>query len=150
MNGFVFPLRALLNYRKHRRDLCRMLLAQLLADERQLDADRRRLTVAREMQVDEIRRINQRRPLPIDASAMRRYHSIQLRAQIGVIDQRRELLAGQLQLCREALTRADADVKALEQLEQKQLAAFLYEARKREQRESEDVWSARQLVEQSR
>jgi flagellar protein FliJ len=150
VNGFVFPLRALLSYRKNRRDLCRMLLAQLLGDERKLEGDRRQLTAARQMQLDEIRRINQRRPLAIDASAMRRYHSIQLRAQIGIIDQRRELLAGQLRLCREALTRADADVKALEQLEAKQLAAFLDETRKREQREIEDVWSARQLLEQSR
>jgi flagellar protein FliJ len=149
VNGFVFPLRGLLNYRKNRRDLCRMLLAQLLADDRSLAADRTNLTAARAQQLDEIRRINERRPLPIDASATRRYHSIQLLARIRGVDERRELLAGQLRLCREALTRADADVKALERLEEKQLAAFLYEANRREQREREDLWSARRLVEQA-
>jgi hypothetical protein len=66
------------------------------------------------------------------------------------VDERRQLVAKQLLLCRQALSKADADVKVLERLEEKQRAAFIYRAEQRAQHEREDAWTSRWLLEKSR
>jgi flagellar protein FliJ len=150
VNSFVFSLAALLQYRKNRREHCQRLLAQVLADEVGLLSERERLLANRERQFEEIRRLSRRGRVTVDGAATRRYHSLQLLGDVRRIDEKRKLVAQQLQLCRQALTKADAEVKVLERLEEKQRAAFLYEAERRAQHEREDAWNSRWLLEKSR
>ena len=78
---------------------------------------------------------------------MRRFHSGQLLGQLRLVEERRNLVAQQLQMCREALMKADAEVKVLERLEEKQRAAFLEDLERRAQREREEAWSSRWIQE---
>jgi len=150
VNGFVFSLSALLKFRKSRRDLCRRLLAQVLADDAGLVAERARLIAEREGEFEEIRRMGRQGRVSVEGTAMRRFHSIQLLGNVRGIDEKRKLTTQQLNLCRQALSKADAEVKVLERLEEKQRAAFLYRADRRAQHELEDAWMARRLLENSR
>ncbi len=150
MNGFVFSLAALLKYRKNRRDHCQRLLAQILADEAGLLSQRGKLIAQRERQFEEIRGLSRKGHVTVDGAATRRYHSIQLLGNVRGVDERRQLVAKQLLLCRQALSKADADVKVLERLEEKQRAAFIYRAEQRAQHEREDAWTSRWLLEKSR
>ncbi len=150
MNGFVFSLAALLKYRKNLREHCQRLLAQVLADDAGLLSERERLLANRDRQFDEIRSLSRRGRVTVDGAATRRYHSLQLLGDVREIDEKRKLVAQQLQLCRQALTKADGEVKVLERLEEKQRATFLYEAERRAQHEREDAWNSRWLLEKSR
>lgn len=142
MNGFVFRLGALLNYRKSRRDLCRQLLVQILADENRLLSDHRSLTSIRNRQFEEIRSLSHRGRVSVEGTAMRRLHSGQLLGQLRLVDEKRKLVAQQLKLCRDALAKADADVKVLERLEDRQRTEFLERLERRAQREREEAWTA--------
>jgi flagellar biosynthesis chaperone FliJ len=150
VNGFVFSLAALLKYRKNVREHCQRLLAQVLADDAGLLAERERLLANRDRQFEEIRRLSRRGRVTVDGAATRRYHSLQLLGDVRGIDEKRKVVAQQLQLCRQALTKADGEVKVLERLEEKQHAVFLYEAERRAQHEREDAWNSRWLLEKSR
>jgi len=150
VNGFVFSLSALLKFRKNRRDHCRRLLAQILADEAGLVSERVKLLTQRAREFEEIRGLSRRGRVSVDGTAARRYHSLQLLGGVRIIDEKRRLTAQQLQLCRQALSKADAEVKVLERLEEKQRAAFLYRADRRAQHELEDAWMARRLLENAR
>jgi flagellar protein FliJ len=150
VNGFVFSLAALLKYRKNVREHCQRLLAQVLADEGGLLSERERLLANRDRQFEEIRRLSRRGRVTVDGAATRRYHSLQLLGDVRGIDEKRKVVAQQLQLCRQALTKADGEVKVLERLEEKQRAVFLYEAERRAQHEREDAWNSRWLLEKSR
>jgi flagellar protein FliJ len=150
VNGFVFSLAALLKYRKNVREHCQRLLAQVLADDAGLLAERERLLANRDRQFEEIRRLSRRGRVTVDGAATRRYHSLQLLGDVRGIDEKRKVVAQQLQLCRQALTKADGEVKVLERLEEKQRAVFLYEAERRAQHEREDAWNSRWLLEKSR
>ncbi len=150
MSRFVFPFRAVLDYRKNRRDLCRQLLAQVLADEAQLIRDRKTALAAREGQLEEIRRLQRQPRFAVDAAAMRRYYAVQLAAHVRGLDERQRVVQQQVQLCREALTRADADVKVLERLEEKQRAAHIERVERRAQHEREDLWLSHRIQEAAR
>jgi flagellar export protein FliJ len=150
VNRFVFSLNGLLKVRKNRRDLCRRLLAQVLADDANLVAERERLLAERERGFDEVRRMAQKGRFSAEAAATRRYHGIQLLSSVRSIDEKRKLTAQQLQLCRQALSKADAEVKVLERLEEKQRAEFQYHADRRAQHELEDAWAARRQPETAR
>jgi flagellar export protein FliJ len=150
VNGFVFSLAALLKYRKNRRDHCQRLFAQILADEASLLSQRGKLIAQRERQFEEIRRLSRQGHVTVDGTATRRYHSIQLLGNVRGVDERRQLVAKQLLLCRQALSKADAEVKVLERLEEKQREAFIYLAEQRAQHEREDAWTSRWLLEKSR
>ncbi len=150
MSGFTFPFRALLSYRRNRRDLCRQLLAQVLADEAGLASERKRVLSDRTRQLDEIRQLSRPGPVAVDRAASRRFHSLQLLAQVRGLEEKRRVIAGQLQLCRQALAKAEADVQVLERLEERQRAEFLYQAERRAQHEREEVWTACRIVEAAR
>ncbi len=150
MSGFVFALRPLLEFRRHRRNLCRQLLAQVLADEAALLADRQTALASRERQFAEIRGLSRRGHVSIERAISRRYHTGQLLGQVRVIEEKRRLVAQQMQLCRDALVKADTEVKALERLEERQRAEFQYRAERRSQFEREDAWMVRRLQEAAR
>ncbi len=118
------------------------MLARLLADDRTLVEQRRHLQNQRLVQLDELRRLGEAGDVDVDGSTSRRYYTGRLLGQAAVVDRNRELLQQQLQLCRQALMKADQDVKALEKLAERRRAEFLYEDERRTARVLEDTWAA--------
>lgn len=150
MPRFAFRFEALLNYRRNRRDLCRNLLAQLIADDRRLRDLRHSIEADRGGQFDEMRRLGTVGPVDVDGSVSRRYYAGQLLAEIAKVEQDRQLVERQVAMCRHALVEADRQVKVLEKLAEKQRAEFVYEENRKSARELEDVWQTAQLTEASR
>ena len=140
MKKFNFRFDKLLEYRRSRRDLCRQLLAQLLADQSRLVTRRKSLERQRFDLLDELRGIGRHGAVDVDRSASRRYYAGQLVGEIRLAERNLELLGGQLQLCRGALTEADRDVKVLEKLQERRLAEYRYESERRSAREMEEAW----------
>ncbi len=66
------------------------------------------------------------------------------------MDRNRSLIAQQLVLCRQALSKADQDVKILEKLEEKQREEFQYYEERREEHELEEAWLSGHLKEYTR
>ncbi len=147
MPNFTFRFQALLGYRKNRRDLCRQLLAELLADDTKLDRDRQKLEQNRAEQLQQLRELGERGSVDVDRLAARRYYAGQLVRDIHSIDHNRTLLSQQLDLCRQALTKADQDVKVLEKIAEKQLAEFQYEQQRKSERELNETWLAARVGE---
>jgi hypothetical protein len=150
VSGFIFALRPLLEFRRHRRDLCRQLMAQVLADEAVLLGERQSVLASRERQFEEIRGLSRRGRVAVEGAVSRRYHSGQLLALLRTLEEKRRLISQQLQLCRETLVKADTEVKVLERLEERQRGEFEYRAERRNQFEREDAWMARRLLETAR
>ena len=150
MKQFQFKFQALLNYREYRRNLCRLYLAEVLANDRDLVSQRRSLERNRNDQISELRDLSREGDVNIDRSASRRYFAGQLSGEMQLVDKNRSLIAQQLVLCRQALSKADQDVKVLEKLEEKQREEFYYDEERREAHELEEVWISGHLREYTR
>ncbi len=150
MKDFQFKFQALLNYRKYRRNLCRLYLAEVLANERELISQRHSLERDRSNQLDELRDLSREGDINIDRSASRRFFAGQLIGEMQLVDTNRSLIAQQLVLCRQTLSKADQDVKVLEKLEEKQREEFRYYEERREAHELEEVWMSGHLKEYTR
>jgi flagellar protein FliJ len=147
VSGFVFRLRSLLEFRRHRRDLCRQLMAQVLADEANLLSEQQTTLASREQQFQEIRDLSRRGRVVVEGAVSRRYHSGQLAGKLRNLEDQRRLVSQQLQLCRDALVKADTEVKVLERLKERQRQDYEYRAERHNQFEREDAWMARKLRE---
>lgn len=147
MKTFQFKLLPVLKLRRYRRDLCRQLLAQILADDAALVAERQRHENHRAAQIQEMSRLSTGGSIDVDRASSRRYFCGQLTLAMRIVDQRREVVAQQLAMCRAALVRADQEVKALEKLEEAQRTAFDYERERASGREMEDAWMAAHALE---
>jgi flagellar export protein FliJ len=150
MPAFKFKLASVLRYRQGRRDLCAQLLAQVLADDRVLLNEREGLERQRQAQLEELRAMGLAGRISVEGATARRYYLGQLAGDIRVVDHRRGIVAGQVELCRKALAQAEKDVKVLEKLEDKQAALARDEQRRREGRELEETWQAIHLREVAR
>jgi flagellar export protein FliJ len=150
LKAFQFKFQALLNYRENRRNLCRLYLAEALANDRDLVSQRRSLERNRNDQISELRDLNREGDVNIDRSASRRYFAGQLSGEMQRVDRNRSLIAQQLVLCRQALSKADQDVKVLEKLEEKQREEFRYDEERREAHELEEIWISGHLREYTR
>lgn len=150
MKSFIFKLESLLRYRRHRRDLCRQLLADIFADDRRLQENRAALERQRTGQLGEIRALHEPGRIDIDRSAARRYFAGHVQNDILFIDRDREIVGEQMGQYRQALIQADREVKVLEKLRDKQHATFLYEQNRNEGRELEELWMATHLTEEAR
>lgn len=142
MPRFAFPLDSVLEYRRSRRDMCRQLMARVLADDRELAARERQLLEQRGAQLDEIRALDRGERVDIDRSMARRFHAARLHGELRALARNRQVLAGQLELCRKALVEADRDVKALEKLRARREAEHRAEHERRTNREMEEAWMA--------
>lgn len=142
MRKFVFRFQALLRYREHQRDLCRQLLAGVLADESNLISQGNRLETTRQQQFDELRQLGQPGEVDVDKSASRRYYAGQLLGDMRQLQRQRDVVSQQLQLCRQALVKADQQVKVLEKLEERQRAEFRYFQERQAAKQLEDEWLA--------
>jgi flagellar export protein FliJ len=122
-------------------------MAELRADEARLTDEYRVLEQTRLEQLEQMRRLGTEGNVDIDRIAARRFHAARLSVELGALEQKRQVVAEQVKLCRQALRQADQDVKALEKLEEKQRAAFVYERQRREARELEQTWLALRVTE---
>lgn len=147
MKKFEFKLKSVLKLRQYRRDLCRQLLAQILSDDAALIAERQRHERNRQVQLEELKAIGASGSVNVDRTSARRYFCGQLTVAMRIVDQRREIVAQQLEMCRKALIRADQEVKSLEKVEETQRAEFQYENEKSAARELEDAWMAAHSME---
>ncbi len=147
MKQFQFKFQALLNFRKYRRNLCRLYMAEVLANDRDLVSQRRSLERDRSNQLDELRDLSREGDVNVDRSASRRYFAGQLTGEMHLVNRNRSLIAQQLVLCRQALSKADQDVKVLEKLEEKQREEFRYYEERREAHELEEAWISGHLRE---
>jgi flagellar export protein FliJ len=140
---FSFKLNPLLKLRQNQRDMCRQLLADVLRHDDDLVARRRQTENERSTQIEELRALGSGdRDLDVDATSARRFYAGQLSGDLGEIDGQRVVLAGQIDLCRQALVRADQAVKSLERLAEKQQEEFVLHEERRETRVLEETWQA--------
>lgn len=143
MKKFSFKLNPLLKLRQNQRDMCRQLLADVLRHDDDLVARRRQTENERSTQIEELRALGSGdRDLDVDATSARRFYAGQLSGDLGEIDGQRVVLAGQIDLCRQALVRADQAVKSLERLAEKQQEEFVLHEERRETRVLEETWQA--------
>jgi flagellar export protein FliJ len=120
MADFKFRLQALLEYRIHQRDLCRVLLGEVLAEEQKILDELQHLKDEETQTLDEIRDLQQVGVFDPFAASRRRYHTSQLRYEQHHVNQKQQLIQKQIDLCRLHLIKADQAVKALEKMEDKQ------------------------------
>lgn len=146
MPRFQFRLQSLLTYRESRRDLVRQYLAQMLAKDHELETERQTILDQRTALLTEMYALQQAQQLNVDHAASRRFHAGQLSVDAELIAQQRKRLGEQIAQCRQALTKADQNVKVLEQLSEKQLAEFLIKDEQRQAKQREDAWQAGKLA----
>lgn len=150
MARFVFRFETVLRYRRHRRDLCRTLLARLFEDDRKLEQQGTQIDTDRRSQLNEIRELAGESAVDIDRAAARRYYAGQLGIDTLILQQQRQELGERIELCRKTLVEADRDVRILEKLEEKHRGEYDAEQLRRSQRESEDVWFSTHAMEYSK
>ena len=142
MKRFQFKFAALLTYRRHRRDLCQRLLADLQAHDQRLIGERQDLERQRAEQLGELRNLATSGAVDVDRALARRYFAARLTGEMRIIDRNRDLLARQIQMCRQTLLRADQEVRALEKLREQQIEAHGQLTEKLAARELEEAWQA--------
>ena len=147
MAHFHFRFDALRRYREYRRDLVRMLFAQILADRDGLLRQRQARHAQHLRQFEEIRRCTAPGSVDVDGAAARRYHAGQITLDVAQLERQIGLVERQLESCRAALASAEKDVDVLDRLEQKQRKAFDYEQARREQLALEDAWHSARFPE---
>ena len=100
--------------------------------------------------LDELKQLGGKGDVAIDRAAARRFHAGQLIMEIRLTEQKRNIVQQQYELSRQALAKADQEVKAMEKLREKRWAEFRYEEERIERRELEEVWIARRIAETTR
>lgn len=139
---FKFSLEALLTYRRHIRDLRRLVLSRVHEESNRLESEHRRLQQSRLALLGELRSHGQGGNMDVDFVTRRRFFAGQLSAEIHGVDQHRRLVAQQAELCRQQVVEADRNVKLLEKLKDRQLAEFAYQQERKSERERDDLWLA--------
>ncbi len=130
--------------RRHKRSMCRQLLGEILQADQRLIDQAEQLKQHRTEQLQEIRVRQAEGRVDIDGSTSLRYYAGQLQTQIQSIIANRGVIAKQIGLCRQALAKAEQEVKAMEKLSDKHRDAFLYTQNQKEMVELEETWSATQ------
>jgi flagellar export protein FliJ len=144
MKKFRFQFESVLKMRRHKRSLCRQLLGEILQADQRLVEESRRLDALRQGQIQEIRQRQEPGRLDIDAGANLRSYVGQLQAQLRTVQANRRLLEKQLTACRQALAKAEQEVKAMEKLSDKHREAFQFAQIRKESLELEETWAATQ------
>lgn len=143
MKAFAFQFEALLKVRRHQRDICRQRLADALSRDHNLAARRSRTEAERHVQIEELRSLEGNgQNIEVVASTSRRSYAGQLSSDIDRIDSERAGVARDVDLCCEALVRADQAVKSLEKLAERQSAEFALNRARSEVRDQDQTWQA--------
>lgn len=142
MTDFVFPYASLLKIRRQTRDQCRQQLAEALAAEARLVAEREHIERESRLQQDQIAEMTRQRQLDVDGIARRTWHTGQLARDLMSLAADGQQILREIQQRRQALIEADRQVQLLEKLEEKQRAAHETARHRREARTMEDAWLA--------
>lgn len=145
MKKFEFKLAALLTYRENRRNRCRQILSQVLAEDQALIDQKNSIQQEYLATEQDLKQLGQNGTFDIDKASARRFHLGQLQVQMKQVDLQREQLQEKRELCRLAVVQADQEVKAIEKIKDKKLNAYEQHQLKIENRELEDAWQAGQL-----
>ena len=117
---FRFRFAAVLKYRSHRRDLVRLVFAQILARRQELIEQRSQMESDRQSQFSRMRELAGPGSVDVEGVSTRRFHSGRILGDIATVDQEIHLTDQQLSACRAALVAAEQDVEVLEKLEARQ------------------------------
>jgi len=146
MPQFQFRLAALQRYREYLRDVVRQQLAELVARDAALAAQRDDVLTRRASTLHEMHELQQQSPLDVDQAAARRYHAGQLAVEARGLEWQRQQLAGLVSACRQRLVLADQGVKVLEKLADRQRQEFDRALERQDTRQRDEAWQAVQLV----
>lgn len=144
MKKFQFQFESVLKMRRHKRNLCRQLLGEILQSDQKLIQQKQNLEQIKQEQFQEIRLRQSSGIVDIDGATSMRFYAGQLQSQIQNVIANREIVQKQISVCRQSLARAEQDVKAMEKLSDKYRAQFQYEQNRKESLELEETWSASQ------
>jgi flagellar export protein FliJ len=151
MKKFAFKLDPLLKLRANQRDQCQQSLAEVLRRDDELVHKHSETERDRRAQIDELRSLGSPGGgVNVDASVSRRSYAGHLSGHMGTIAAERMALARQIELCRQALIRADQAVKSLEKLAERQRSEFVFAQQSVETRELEQTWQAVRAGERQR
>lgn len=144
MKKFEFQFESVLKIRRHKRSLCRQLLGEILLTNQQLIEQNQQLDHLRKAQFQEIRLRQAKGLIDVDGATNLRSYASQLQAQIQTVIANRKLVEKQIAVCKQTLSRAEQDVKAMEKLSEKYRDQFQYEQNRKEAFELEETWAATQ------
>ncbi|MEZ6046922.1 MAG: hypothetical protein R3C11_15345 [Planctomycetaceae bacterium] len=142
MKKFQFQLDPLLKYRENRRDVCRQVLAQVLAADEELVQQKNRVQKEYHSIENEIKQLGQQGKIDIDRISSRRFHLGQLKIKMKMIDENRRQLEEKINLCRQALIQADQDVKVIEKIKTRKQDDHTSTQIHQENLELEEAWRA--------
>jgi len=144
MKKYEFQFESVLKIRRHKRSLCRQLLGEILLTNQQLLEQQQKLDHLRQEQFQEIRLRQAKGVVDIDGATNLRFYAGQLQAQIQTVIANRKLVEKQIAKCKQTLSRAEQDVKAMEKLSDKYREQFHYEQNRKESLQLEETWAATQ------
>ena len=139
-------LDSVLTYRRHLLDQRQAELAKALRADRVLLDRINEQSAERAGVTAEAAAASASGPVDVAAVAARLYYSRHLQAESQQLASRRTLVAEQIALCRQAVAKADSDVKAIEKILEKRAVAARKAAMKREQRTMEDAYAAQRQM----
>lgn len=140
--SFKFRLESLLTYRRFQLDQCRQLMAEVMRDRANCEESMESLRGERELSLETIRNENSSGQVNIRRMASLRYDVSQLDQNTRELMSHFQRYEHQLQLCRQAVQQADAAVKALERLKEKQHKVDGAKQLKKSEIELQDAWAA--------
>ncbi|MCG6154508.1 flagellar FliJ family protein [Rubinisphaera margarita] len=140
--SFQFRLESLLKYRRHQLDQCRQLMADVLRDQETCTASLQDLDDDRTETLEQMRTASLSGSINVRKLASIRYdvaqideHKLRLRADHSRYEK-------QLELCRQAVQQADAAVKSLERLRDKQLQQHDHKEARKTEISLQDAWAS--------
>ncbi|MBI1311868.1 hypothetical protein GC176_11295 [bacterium] len=138
----TFPLEKVLDVRRHVRSERRNALAAAMADEQTLLDAQQQKERQKQGLLDELSGLTQSETLNVEAAARRRYFVGQLDIQLMVIDQQLVEARRYVDVARNALIKADQDVKALERLRERHIAEQTYQQNRRNETALTEQWQS--------
>ncbi|MCA8986300.1 MAG: hypothetical protein KDA78_01575 [Planctomycetaceae bacterium] len=141
--SFQFRLESVLRYRRHQLDLCRQLMSEVLRDIERCELEIQQTLADRAEALQYLRQISESGQLDV-----RKMSTIRLEIVSHEKSERNQRNSAaryqkQLELCRQAVQKADAAVKALEKLKTRQLQQAQKEEQKRTDLTTQEIWLAR-------
>ena len=136
-------LDSVLKYRRHRLAEAQAALAELLQADSRLAAMQEERRTSRAGVAAEVAERSAGGRLDVAALSSRLLYAGQMQAAAAGLQQRRDTLAAPIDEARAAVAAADADVQAIEKLQEKRAAAARRQAMRREQITLEEAHAAR-------
>ncbi|HCS52898.1 flagellar FliJ family protein [Rubinisphaera sp.] len=140
--SFKFRLESLLTYRRFQLDQCRQLMAEVMRDRANCEDSIGKLQSERDSSLETMRSENSSGQINVRRMASLRYDVSQLDRNKRELMSRIARYEHQLQLCRQAVQQADAAVKTLERLKEKQQKVDEAKQLKKSEIDLQDAWAA--------